>query len=435
MKADFLKKFDFLLLAVVFALILLGVMFIYTAGVNSNGVSVSSEYLKQIVWAGAGFLFLVFFALVDYRKYDKHAKKLFLILIGLLVLTRLFGKEMNGSRSWLRIGPLGIQPSEGCKILFIIFLAHFFQASKKHGERYRFVVSMLIFFVPFALIMLQPDLGTASVFFLIYLSMLLFSGISIRYLMMILLLASMSVFFLVYPEWAKISNTNFMLNRILVNLTLRGMLVAATAAVSLIGIIGHLIYRENRYFYWIAYFFGILSVSLIFSYAAGKVMKQYQIERLVIFINPEIDPRGGGWQTLKSLTTVGSGGVFGKGFLNGHLVHSGYLPESSTDFIFGTLSEELGFVGSVSVILLYLVLFVKILLVIRNSTIAFGTYIASGIFGMFFWHFIENVGMVISCMPITGIPLLFLSYGGSSLITAMGTIGLLMSVRSVKYDF
>lgn len=442
MKLKVVQRFDFILLFAVLALITLGVLFIYSAGVDSDGASSSTQYIKQMIWAGTGFVFMAALAIIDYRSFEKYASYLFLVLIGLLVLVR-FSKAVNGAHSWIGLGSIKIQPSEFCKLFFILFLARYLNKSKNSNQLKRLVMSILIFMVPFGLIMIQPDMGTASVFFVILFFMLLFSGIPLRYIMLFFVWAALTVYLLVFPEWFKrIAHTTNPLVSVLTNVKLRMIFTLAFGAVCATGIVGNFIYKESRYFYWIAYCSGLVFAALIFSYIGGLVLNiggeaksDYWLKRLVIFMDPEIDPRGSGWQTLKSLTTVGSGGLFGKGFLGGRLIHSGYLPEANTDFIFGSLAEEFGFVGAILVFALYLVIFIRNLSIIKNCTIPFGIYIASGIFGIFFWHFVENVGMVISCMPITGIPLMFMSYGGSSLWTAMAAIGLLMSIRYIKYDF
>lgn len=435
-RIQFLKLFDFMLFFSVAALVTIGILFIYSAGFNSDGINVSGEYIKQIIWAFIGLFMMFFVMLIDYRGLEKHAGKLFIALIVVLVITRLFGKKINGARSWLSIGPLGIQPSEFCKILYILYLARFFHRSEGMPPLRRFIYSLLIFMVPFALIMAQPDLGTSSVFLPILLMMMLFGGIPLRLIFMLLLGGCLTVYLTVLPTWQQeIAQRAIPAVSLLTNIKLRGIIVLASGAICVIGIIGMILYKENRYFYWIAYAFGIICAALVMSYGAGKFLKSYQIERLIIFINPEVDERGAGWHIIQSMTAVGSGGLFGEGFLQGNLSHLRYLPEQSTDFIFGILSEETGFVGGLVVFFLYFAIMARTLSVIRNATNAYGMYIASGVFGMFLWHFTVNVGMVIGSMPITGIPLFFLSYGGSSLLTAMTAVGLLMSVRYRKHDF
>ena len=167
----------------------------------------------------------------------------------------------------------------------------------------------------------------------------------------------------------------------------------------------------------------------------GKILKEYQLKRLIVYIDPNSDPLGAGWNIIQSKIAIGAGGVWGRGFLNGTQSHYRFLPQQSTDFIFSILSEEFGFAGGSLVFVLYLIIMVRITFIMLSSKNVFGYYIASGILGMFFFHFVVNVGMVMGIMPITGIPLLFLSYGGSSLWTAMICIGLLMSINYRKLDF
>ena len=177
----------------------------------------------------------------------------------------------------------------------------------------------------------------------------------------------------------------------------------------------------------------IVCGALILSYFAGKVLKDYQVMRLIVFIDPYADPRGAGWNIIQSKTAIGSGNLLGRGYLRGTQSHYRFLPEQSTDFIFSILSEELGFVGCMTVFALYFLIFIRTIFIIKNASNTFGMQIAAGILGMFVFHFMVNVGMVMGIMPITGIPLLFLSYGGSSLWTAMICVGLLMSVSSRKF--
>ncbi len=156
--------------------------------------------------------------------------------------------------------------------------------------------------------------------------------------------------------------------------------------------------------------------------------------RLIVFLDPSVDPLGSGWNIIQSITAIGSGGFSGLGFLQGTQSHYRFLPQQSTDFIFSILSEEWGFVGGLTVFSLYLVIMIRGIIIIRKTENRFGTLIATGIVSMFLFHFTVNVGMVMGIMPITGIPLLFLSYGGSSLWTALSATGLLMSINMRRLD-
>jgi len=155
--------------------------------------------------------------------------------------------------------------------------------------------------------------------------------------------------------------------------------------------------------------------------------------RLIVFMDPNVDPRGFGWQIIQSITAIGSGGPFGKGYLQGTQSHYRYLPEQSTDFIFSILSEEWGFLGGVLVFALFLIIFLRLVRIMQNTSDYFGSYIVAGLVYMFAFHFVVNVGMTMGIMPITGIPLMFVSYGGSAVLSSMIGIGLAMSIRVRRY--
>jgi rod shape determining protein RodA len=192
---------------------------------------------------------------------------------------------------------------------------------------------------------------------------------------------------------------------------------------------------KKEHFYWLAYATLILLLAISGSLLFRKVLKEYQIMRLIVFLNPSVDPRGAGWNIIQSVTAVGSGGLWGKGFLQGTQSHYRYIPQQSTDFIFSILSEEWGFVGILIVFALFLVILTRGILIIKNTKDRFASITAAGIVGMIFFHFAVNVGMAIGIMPITGIPLFFLSYGGSSLWTVLISIGILMNFYIRRYRY
>ena len=437
MKLKFLQFFDFILFFCVIALVTFGVLFIYSSGINSEGMNVSTEYIKQIIWGGTGVILMLTLSLIDYRRFARYTPQLFAIACAVLIFTKFFGRYVNGARSWLGIGPFGIQPSEFCKVIFIIFLAWYLDKTKKsQNQKKRFAISLGIMFIPMGLILAQPDLGTALVYFPIFLAMTFIAGIPVRYILFVFLGGMLTIVFTVLPIWeSQIAHSSVIFIRVLTNRTLRLILIFATGSVAVLSLLGMFFYRHNKYFYWISYFAAIFGGALILSYFAGKVLKEYQVMRLIVFIDPYADRLGAGWNIIQSKTAIGSGNLFGRGYLQGTQSHYRFLPEQSTDFIFSILSEELGFVGCMTVFALYFLIFMRTIFIIKNSSNTFGMLISAGILGMFVFHFIVNVGMVMGIMPITGIPLLFLSYGGSSLWTAMICVGLLMSIGSRKFGF
>ena len=183
MKNKFFAKFDYFLILVVLSLVTLGILFIYSSSVNSEGISVTNEHIKQIIWASIGFVFMVSLTLYDFRKFEKVSIYLYIGLIALLSYTYFFGRLVNGAKSWIGIGDFGIQPSEFGKVFFILFLAHYLNDSKNELPIKRFIKAMIILCVPMGLILIQPDLGTASVYLPIFIVMCFIAGIPSKYLL------------------------------------------------------------------------------------------------------------------------------------------------------------------------------------------------------------------------------------------------------------
>ena len=438
MKNRIWESFDYLLLGCMLILVSLGVAFIYSSGVNSDGVLVTNEYIKQLIWAGVGLVFMVGFTLFDYRKIERVALWLFLGIIFLLIITLVpfIGRKVNGARSWLGIGDIGFQPSEFGKICFIFMLAKYLDESVNENPIRRFIIASCIFIVPFGLILIQPDMGSATVYIPIFIIMCFVSGIPVRFIMFILGTGTAMIVFTILPVWNDfIAHNSVVLISALTNFKLKMLILLAFFAIFLISFIVRVYFHGPKYYYWIAYVFCVLTIGLLMSFFAGKFLKDYQIKRLIIFMDPNVDPLGAGWNIIQSKIAIGSGGWFGRSYLHGTQSHYRFLPQQSTDFIFSILSEEFGFFGGCIVFVLYMIIMFRTLVIIKNTSNRFGMFIASGILGMFIIHFFINVGMVMGIMPITGIPLLFLSYGGSSLLTAMSCIGLLMSINSRKFNF
>jgi len=311
----------------------------------------------------------------------------------------------------------------------------YLEKTEKISERKRFITALFILILPVGLILLQPDLGTASVYIPIFLLMCFVAGVPIRYLLLVFLSGMLTIIMTVLPVWeSQIVKQDIPWVTLFTNFKLRMIVIFACSMVTLVGILGNLLLKR-RYFFWIAFVFGIITFSLLASVAAGKVLKDYQIKRLIVFLDPQTDPLGSGWNIIQSKIAIGSGSIFGQGFLKGTQSHYRFLPQQSTDFIFSILSEELGFAGGLLVFFLYFVIIFRTFFIMKGANNSFGYYIATGIMGMLFFHFVVNIGMVMGIMPITGIPLLFLSYGGSSLWNVMFCMGLLMSINFRRLDF
>ena len=278
------------------------------------------------------------------------------------------------------------------------------------------------------LILLQPDMGTGMVYFPIFLVMALIAGARIRHLLFVGLVSLLILVFAAIPAvqrlraaaepgfWRMITDVGVARYTLLVL-----GLVAALAAVGL------RLFRR-AYYYWLMYGAALLGVAVAGGLLMSMVLKEYQIMRLVIFVNPWVDPRGAGWNIIQSVTAVGAGGLSGTGFLQGTQSHLRYLPQQSTDFIFSILAEESGFLGGMLVLVLFGVVIGRGIVILYAAGDEFATLVAAGVVAMLLFHTVVNVGMAMGALPITGIPLMLVSYGGSSLWTALIGIGLLANI-------
>ncbi|MDC7221454.1 MAG: rod shape-determining protein RodA [Spirochaetales bacterium] len=426
--------YDFVLILTVITLTIIGILFIYSSGITSIGENVSNEYLKQIFWGISGIVIMFIISFIDYRRIKLISLYLYIFFIFLLLITVLFGAVRNGARSWLGIGALGIQPSEFAKIATIIFLASYLEDNSKEIESFRvFATACIIVALPTMLIMAQPDLGTTLVFFPILMSVLYIGGANLKYLGFVILLIILSSIFITFNAWDLYLSQDFkVLGRVFNDSDIMMYFILGMGLLILLSSAGYILFRKRVYF-WLLYIKTALLMSYFLTLGAFKALKGYQLMRLVVFLNPQVDPRGSGWNIIQSVTAVGSGGISGKGFLQGTQSHYRFLPQQSTDFIFSIFAEESGFLGSLVLFFLFSLIIIRGLYIVSTSKDRFGAYISAGIVGMFSFHIIENIGMAIGIMPITGIPLLFLSYGGSSLWTAFISIGIMLSIHQKRY--
>jgi rod shape determining protein RodA len=428
MKSQSIFGFDILLFAATIALVSVGIAFIFSSGVTSTGLIFSNEYIKQIIWSVTGMGLLIFFASVDYALIRRWSLRVYLIFVGILICTLFLGRVVNGAKSWIGIGELGIQPSEFSKVIVILYLAHILDKRNAQLRTLRyFGIFFGIVLIPMGLILLQPDLGTAAVFIPTSLTMFFIAGAKVRHILFIVLTGLLLVFFTILPPYEiYLAGKMIPALNLLTDKTLAAYLIAAVFIVCILSVVGYFSTKKD-YFYWISFFSLILFFALAGSFVCRKSLKEYQVMRLIVFLDPNVDPRGAGWNIIQSVTAVGSGGLWGKGFLKGTQSHYRYIPQQSTDFIFSILAEEWGFAGVALVFALFLIVIIRGIVIVRTTKDRFAALSATGIVMMVFFHFTVNVGMAIGLMPVTGIPLFFLSYGGSSLWSVLISVGLLIS--------
>jgi rod shape determining protein RodA len=307
-----------------------------------------------------------------------------------------------------------------------------------HGERERFLDSPARLESPsfqWALSFCSPDLGSAIVFLPIFLFVSFAAGVRGRYLVYLVVTGILLVLFTVLPVWDQYlsARPNAFIDVLRVPSALRFLMIGMIVALAIAGI--GLAMTRSGVFYWLLYSLSTFALAIPMAFVARRVLQEYQIMRLIVFLDPYVDPRGAGWNIIQSVTAVGSGGLFGKGYLQGTQSHYQYLPQQSTDFIFSILAEEWGFIGVLGVIALFIVILGRGIYIMSSARDLFASVVSAGIIGLFFFHFVVNVGMAVGIMPITGIPLYLLSYGGSSLWTAMISIGVLMSVYQHRYQY
>jgi len=362
-----IKNFDWVTLAVTVLISLIGILTIYSATRPLAAEGHSSFYIKQAVWLVLGLITLFFIVSFDYIWLSRFAMVFYVAGILLLIAVFITGRVGMGAQRWLSLGPLSFQPSEFFKLIYIIMLSHYLSLVKPPLDTFAlFRTFFMIVFLPFILLIKQPDLGTGIIVIALFISLLFARGLQRKVTVLFVIIGLISLPFLGNIFW--------------------------------------------------------------------HGLKDYQKSRLVAFIEPEIDPTGIGYHLNQSKITVGSGKFFGKGYMQGTQGPFRFLPEKHTDFIFAVFAEEWGFFGSLMLLILYLILIVRGLDTVSKAKDDFGRLLALGITTMFFIYFFVNVGMTLGLMPVVGIPLPFMSYGGTALLSNMVAVGILISIRTRRFE-
>jgi rod shape determining protein RodA len=367
----------------------------------------------------------------DYSHY------IYIVLFILLCGTLLSG-SIRSIRAWLYFGMFSIQPAEFMKLGVVIFLAKIFEVQERDIKNFRQVIlASVIFLAPVVVILKQPDFGTAVLFVPILFTMLFVGGADITHLVSIILISAIALVFpmaITYSEWVGNESSNILFD-LFKNRKILLILSAVFLLIASVTFALRYIYNIKKLFRRIYIPFGVLAFGLLGSVIIQSFFKLYQKKRILVFLNPELDPQASGYHIIQSKIAIGSGGFTGKGFLHGSQSQLGFLPEKTSDFIFSVAAEEWGFLGvSVLLLLLGFVLFrgVQTALEARDK---FGALLASGVTATIFMHIMVNVGMVIGIMPVTGLPLSFVSYGGSNLLMSMISIGILLNIRSKRHVY
>ncbi len=355
-----LDSFDWQFLALVAAILLVGVLSIYSVTHAQPGGGVPL-YVKQVIWILVGGAAFVAMLAVDYHKISRLAYVLYAIVLVLLAVVLVAGKTSRGAQRWIPIGPFAFQPSEFAKLVLILVLATYYANAPREGWLQRVVLPGLIMMPGLLLILKQPDLGSGLSFLAIYAAMLLVVGMRSKALGILLLFALMLFPFAWEMLWGSLHD--------------------------------------------------------------------YQRQRIMAFVDPAYDTGGKGYHALQSRIAIGSGELIGKGLYGGTQSQLKFLPEGHTDFVFAVFAEEWGFVGVLVLLALFLGLIVLSLEIALKAKDVLGALLAAGVIAMLGFCLVVNIGMTAGLLPIVGIPLPLMSYGGSAVVTTMAGLGLLLNIK------
>ncbi|MBO4713294.1 MAG: rod shape-determining protein RodA [Fibrobacter sp.] len=400
-------KYDWLFLGITFALMTVGVCLVYSATTGEDIPMYDTFWFKQIVYFFGGSLLAagIVFVKIDWLK--NIAFPVYVVsLVLLCIVLFLAGDVVKGAGRWIDLGFFKLQPSEFAKIAYLLTIS--FWLSKHPVSLFKlktFVVPALLFIVPFALVLKQPDLSTALVFIAVTLVAFFFAGLSLT-----------DLFLVVSPVFSVLlSHSQSILFQVLWG--------------AFICLVVFAVFRRRLPKALMA---AILVVNILSGYAssmAWNMLEPHQQKRVNTFLDPMSDPLGDGYQVLQSITAIGSGGAVGKGFGNGSQTNLAFLPEEHTDFIFSVLGEQFGFFGCTFVLLLFALFLWRATSICKMSSDPFVTLVTMGASTIILFHVVVNIAMTVGLMPVTGLPLPFISYGGSFALTCMVLVGFLVNMR------
>ncbi|MCX8058528.1 MAG: rod shape-determining protein RodA [Spirochaetes bacterium] len=432
---EFFSNFDYIIFITSIILIVMGLFAVYSSTYNYK--QLEDRFIKQFIFFLIGLASGIFLLFINYKKIADNSMLLYIALIFLLIITLVFGKRINGSKSWLSIFGLGIQFSELGKIIIILFLSKYislYEKDIKYKSSINFFILLILFLsIPVLLILVQPDLGTIIIYYFIFIFLAFFSGLNYFLTISCLILPFFSFLIPLLRSFLTTTKSFTPLNNLIFS---NNYFLFISFIIFLIAIIFLFLHfnLKNKAFLFVFFILISISISFVAGIFLDKFLKGYQKARLIVFVNPELDKLGAGYNIIQSKIAIGSGGLFGKGYLKGTQAQFGFLPEKSTDFIFSIIGEEFGFIGTFLLLLIYAIFLLRLAYLINSIKDYLGKLIITGIFSYFFTQSILNIGMTIGLMPITGVPLPFISYGGSSLLTSIYSVFIVLNINSRRYS-
>ncbi len=389
---------DWKLIGAALALSLIGVVLIMSAQHYETATYQQTFYQRQLIWLVIALAVFAVVAHLPLRGFDLSAYLLYGGAVVMLVLVLLIGSTRMGAMRWFSFGPINLAPSDIAKIALVLALSRFMAYTKLPvSSKRRLGLSTLLMLIPVMLILKQPDLGTSLVFFVILFVLWFWSGLSPWYMLLIisplfsLIAASQTVAWIVY----------LIVLLIFLSWLRPGMMFGVLTVVA------------------------NLAFGIIMPFLWGR-MAEYQKLRILTFVDPSLDPRGAGYQIIQSKIAIGSGGFLGKGLTAGSQTRLEFLPERHTDFIFSVLGEEFGLIGGAIVLILFGFIFYRAIRIAAKCRSRFASHVVMGAAGILFFQFFVNIGMTLGFMPVTGLALPFLSYGGTSLVLCWTLVGFMV---------
>jgi rod shape determining protein RodA len=389
-------KIDWISVVLFIALVFFGWLSIYSTTVSDLDQSIfslSTLYGKQLLWILLSIVIVLFVVSIESKFYERFSSVIYVLALFSLLGLLFFGKTINGQTAWYSFGSFSIQPAEFAKAAVALAIAKYLSELNVDLKKFKYQLSIFIILaLPIGLILLQPDAGSALVYFSFFIAMYR-EGLPGYYIWFGLLAIVLFACVLLIGSTLTAIFTGLIFGLVLYFLKKQKkkiLLPLLTCAVS----IGF-----------------IFSVNFIYS----EILKPHQKERFEVLVNLEENKKGSGYNLYQSIVAIGSGGLTGKGFLEGYSKQGGFVPEQHTDYIFTSIAEEWGFIGSLIVVFLYIIFMLRILFLAERQKKKFSRAYGYGVFGVFFIHFFVNIGMVTGLVPTIGIPLPLFSYGGSGL--------------------
>lgn len=457
------KTYDWVTLSVYFSLLVIGWFMVFSTVFEEKNpyafLDLTTTIGSQSLWLVLSLVAFFSALTLDWKFWNTFAFPIYAIAVVLLVLVLFFGKEINGAKAWFSFGFFSIQPSEWAKFGTVLAISSYLSFFKTTASNINIIiVSLALFLGPALLILLQPDFGSSIVFLSLFIllyrrglspvvivlgfcvaGIFILSLIYGYYIITVFLIYIASLIFIFeYEKSQHALMVSFTILMIIIFLMFQNEYVYAIvpAILSFLGY-GFLLLR-NRNIKIISLVMPIVTAAILFSFISSYVfdhfLKPHQQERVNVWLRPEkCDPRGSLYNIIQSKLAIGSGGLQGKGFLQGEMTKLNYVPEQSTDFIFTSIGEEQGFIGSLGVIILYTILLIRCIIIAERANLEFIRNYAYGVAGILFFHFAFNIGMTMGLMPVIGIPLPFLSKGGSSLMVFSIMIAVLIKMDMARF--